>query len=122
MHISWQIEQEISRSRLDDTRRAARYAYRNAESRRRPLRRIAAALRWVSQRVEDALPRRATQRRSTAIESPTADIGRADLRLTVVAIDGWEDFPAGAGAVLEGAHAVTNVHVGHHLPAIDRRH
>jgi hypothetical protein len=112
VYIPWQIEQDISRSRLEDTTRAASHAYRNAESCRRPMRRIASILRWVSERVEDALPRRTIDRHTTAIEAATADDGRSDLRLTVVATNAREDFPVGTGAVLEGGQTMTLVHTG----------
>lgn len=113
MYIPWQIEQDISRSRLEEISAAARYAYRNAESRRRPMRRIASILQWVSGCLADAVPRRAVDRRKTAIETPTADVGRPDLRLTVVAINGLEDSWLGAGEVLEGGQGMTLVHFGH---------
>ena len=76
--------------------RAAKYAHRNAETCRRPMRRIAAILRWMSERLADAVPRRGVDRRRTAIDSQTADVGRPDLRLTVALIDGSEDSPVGA--------------------------
>jgi hypothetical protein len=96
VNIPWQIQHDISRARLEDTSRAAKYAHRNAETRRRPMRRIAAILRWMSERLADAVPARGVDRRRTAIDSQTADVGRPDLRLAVVLIDGSEVSPVGA--------------------------
>jgi hypothetical protein len=86
VYIPWQIQQDLSRARLEDTSRAARYAYRNADPHRRPLRRIAAILRWLSEHLGHAVPVRSTDRRRPAVEFPTADVDRSDLRLIVVAI------------------------------------
>ena len=100
MIIPWQIQHDISRARLEDTLRAAKYAHRNAETCRRPMRRIAAILRWMSERLADAVPRRGVDHRRTAIDLQTVDVGRLDLRLTVALIDGSEDprsGPTGTG-------------------------
>jgi hypothetical protein len=91
VNIAWQIQHEILRSRLDDTMRAARYAHHNAESHRRPMRRIAAAMRWVSDWLVEVLPDRGQDSDGRAAATDHRDFGPADLRLTVSLVDDLDD-------------------------------
>lgn len=91
MNIPWQIQHEILRSRLDDTMRAARYAHHNAESHRRPMRRIAAAMRWVSDWLVAVLPDCGQDSNGRAAATDHRDYGPADLRLTVSLVDDLDD-------------------------------
>jgi hypothetical protein len=123
VYIPWQMLQDISRSKLEDTERAVKYAYHAAESPRRPKRRIAGLVRLMSEWLSDAVPRRAVYRRRTATHTPTADIGGPDLLLTVIAIDGLEDLPIDTVQFFRqdrpsrpAASAISG------SPGIDRRH
>jgi hypothetical protein len=98
VYLPWQIQRDISRSRLDDTMRAARYAYRNAELHRRPIRRIAVALQWVSDWLADAVPHPGGDPGGRAAATDNRDFGLADVRLTVLLVDGPED-PLGMAPV-----------------------
>jgi hypothetical protein len=91
VNIPWQIQHEILRSRLDDTTRAARYAHHNAESHRRPMRRIAAAMRWVSDWLVEVLPDRGQDSDGRTAATDHRDFGPADLRLTVSLVDDLDD-------------------------------
>jgi len=83
MNIPWQIQRDLSRARLDDTVRAARYAPHLAGSHRRPMLRVAAVVRRASDRVSSLVPRRVVP----ATRDHNLDAGRTDLRITVAPID-----------------------------------
>ena len=117
VNIAWQIQHEILRSRLDDTMRAARYAHRNAESHRRPMRRIAAAMRWVSDWLVEVLPDRGQDSDGRAAATDHRDFDPADLRLTVSLVDDLDDQcgtgdsrPTGRSQPIDGFSAPTAPH------------
>ena len=102
MTIDWQIGREIARQRIEDTLRAARYSHHRAGLHRRPMRRVAAWVRWVSDRLATAAPRthQAGTRQPLGLAS-AADTGPRDLRVTIFPLDGADGPghlpPPGAG-------------------------
>jgi hypothetical protein len=77
--LHWQIQRDLAQARLDDLLREARSAAGLGGPQRRPMRRIAAAARWASDRFASAVPRRAAAK--------PAEAGRLDIRVTVSPLD-----------------------------------